>query len=99
MFYEMGKSERIETRGIVELDSNGRITKLIEKPAKDETQSRLASVVFYVLSRQTLNSLPDFLRNSTTPDSKSFGNYLSWVISENKFLFYGLKIPTRFSLI
>ncbi|CBY18920.1 unnamed protein product [Oikopleura dioica] len=95
----MGKSEKIETRGIVELDINGRITNLIEKPTKDETQSRLASVVFYVFSRETLDSLPDFLRNSTTPDSKSFGNYLSRLISENKCSFHGLKIPTRFSLI
>ena len=40
-----------------------------------------------------------FFRNSTTPDSKSFGNYLSRLISENKCSFHGLKIPTRFSLI
>ena len=62
MYYEMGKCERTDTRGIVEVDEHGRITKLTEKPTENETPSRLASVVFYVFSRETLNSLPEFLR-------------------------------------
>ena len=56
IYYEMLKSERSDSRGIVELDPDtAKILKFFEKPDATQTSSRLASVVFYCLRKETLS--------------------------------------------
>ena len=47
--------------GIVEFDSDGVITRILEKPTVDETQSRWAVAARYVLSGELMQLLPEWL--------------------------------------
>jgi len=99
----MEKTEDSSSRGIIELDPNesGRITKLIEKPDSDKlTQSRLASVVFYCLRKDTLPRVDEYLSSQShfRLEENSFGRFVDWLI-QNGTPIYGMKIPTRFQLI
>ena len=101
IYYEMENNEDASTRGIVEIDEleNGKITSLFEKPADSSiTSSRLASVVFYCLTRDTLPRIDDYLEAHTDIKERGFGCFVNWAI-RNGTPFYGMKIPTRFQLI
>ena len=101
IYYEMENNEDASTRGIVEIDEleNGKITSLFEKPADSSiTSSRLASVVFYCLTRDTLPRIDDYLEAHTDIKERGFGCFVNWAI-QNGTPFYGMKIPTRFQLI
>jgi ADP-glucose pyrophosphorylase len=57
---EMGDQEKSSNRGIVRVDpSTKRITEFVEKP--EASDSRLASIVFYIFRKETLPVLKDFL--------------------------------------
>ncbi len=45
-------------RGIVQIDSAGRITRFVEKPPRDEAFSNLANAGIYVLEPEVLNFIP-----------------------------------------
>ena len=101
IYYEMENNEDASTRGIVEIDEseNGKITSLFEKPSDSSiTSSRLASVVFYCLTRDTLPRIDDYLEAHTDIKERGFGCFVNWAI-RNGTPFYGMKIPTRFQLI
>ena len=102
IYYEMENNEDASTRGIVELDESsdsGKIKSLFEKPADPSiTSSRLASVVFYCLKRDTLPRIDDYLKEYTSVNDRGFGCFVNWAI-RNDIPFYGMKIPTRFQLI
>uniref|UniRef100_A0A8D3DR34 Glucuronokinase with putative uridyl pyrophosphorylase n=1 Tax=Scophthalmus maximus TaxID=52904 RepID=A0A8D3DR34_SCOMX len=72
--YELEESEKSSSRGIVEVcpDTN-RITRFSEKPQSGLTASRLASVVFYCIQRDTLSFLSDFLNLQPQATDRSFG--------------------------
>ena len=78
----MDKSERSDSRGIIELDQTGKITKFWEKPAENETDSRLASVVFYCLRREVLPILDQYLEGHKQMSQRSFGQFIKWAITE-----------------
>ena len=62
IYYEMLKSERSDSRGIVELEpDSAKILKFFEKPDSSQTTSRLASVVFYCLRKETLVKVDEYL--------------------------------------
>lgn len=54
-----------------------RITRFLEKPQEGLTGSRLASVVFYCIQRDTLSHLSDFLSLRRQGAGRSFGHF--WV--------------------
>ncbi|XP_061774725.1 glucuronokinase with putative uridyl pyrophosphorylase [Nerophis ophidion] len=100
IFYEMEESEKISSRGIVEVcpDSN-RITRFLEKPEEGRTSSRFASVVFYCIQKDTLPYLSDFLSLQTKAPDRSFGKFWERLINENLLEVFGMKLPTGFQLI
>ncbi|XP_076011962.1 glucose-1-phosphate thymidylyltransferase [Genypterus blacodes] len=74
-----------ETRkyGILEVDEDLRIVCMKEKPLPSETKSRNACPCFYVLSKQTLPLLDDFLKekmDAPIAEKDAPGNFLSWLI-------------------
>lgn len=54
-----------------------RITRFLEKPQEGVTESRLASVVFYCIRKDTLSHLSDFLHLQPEAADRSFGRF--WV--------------------
>lgn len=57
-----------------------RITRFLEKPPEGLTTSRLASVVFYCIQKDTLSYLSDFLRLQPRATDRTFGQF--WVCSD-----------------
>uniref|UniRef100_A0A7N8WYP2 Glucuronokinase with putative uridyl pyrophosphorylase n=1 Tax=Mastacembelus armatus TaxID=205130 RepID=A0A7N8WYP2_9TELE len=101
IYYELEETEKSSSRGIVEVcPDTHRITRFLEKPQAGLTTSRLASVVFYCIQRDTLSYLSDFL--SLQPQQASditFGQFWEWLINEKQRDVFGMKLPTGFQLI
>uniref|UniRef100_A0A3P8V138 Glucuronokinase with putative uridyl pyrophosphorylase n=1 Tax=Cynoglossus semilaevis TaxID=244447 RepID=A0A3P8V138_CYNSE len=100
IYYELEESEKSSSRGIVEVcPDTHRITRFLEKPQEDVTSSRLASVVFYCIRRETLPCLSDFLHLQPEATDKTFGQFWEWLINEKQLDVFGMKLPTGFQLI
>uniref|UniRef100_A0AAQ5Z4F4 Glucuronokinase with uridyl pyrophosphorylase n=1 Tax=Amphiprion ocellaris TaxID=80972 RepID=A0AAQ5Z4F4_AMPOC len=99
IYYELEESEKSSSRGIVEVCSDtNRITRFMEKP-QDGTTSRLASVVFYCIQRDTLSYMSEFLNLQPQATDRSFGRFWEWLINEKQLDVFGMKLPTGFQLI
>ncbi|MBO9406220.1 NTP transferase domain-containing protein [Shimia sp. R9_1] len=62
--------EEVQKYGIIEADGRGRITHFVEKPAPEQTQSRLASTGIYVMKPSALRHLSS---RFTLPDASMQG--------------------------
>lgn len=76
-----------------------RINRFLEKPEEGRTESRLASVVFYCIRRETLSYMSDFLSLKPHAVERTLGLFWQWLISEKQLDVYGMKLPTGFQLI
>ena len=56
--------ENVFTHGIIEIDSEGKVTSFLEKPKPTETSSRLQSPCFYILDTKCQGILDEFLEAS-----------------------------------
>uniref|UniRef100_A0A3B3Z1N9 Uncharacterized protein n=1 Tax=Poecilia mexicana TaxID=48701 RepID=A0A3B3Z1N9_9TELE len=100
IYYELEEGERSSSRGIVEVcPKTHRITRFLEKPEEGRTVSRLASVVFYCVRRDTLSYMSDFLSLQTRTTERTFGLFWEWLINEKQLDVFGMKLPTGFQLI
>ncbi|XP_077468360.1 glucuronokinase with putative uridyl pyrophosphorylase [Stigmatopora argus] len=99
IYYEMEEGEKSISRGIVEVcpDSH-RISRFLEKATEGLTSSRLASVVFYCIRKETLPFISDVLSQIEDTD-RSFGRFWEQVINKKLFEVFGMKLPTGFQLI
>ncbi|XP_041851602.1 glucuronokinase with putative uridyl pyrophosphorylase isoform X1 [Melanotaenia boesemani] len=100
IYYELEEGESSSSRGIVEVcpDTN-RITGFLEKPQAGLTESRLASVVFYCIQKETLTHMSDFLSHKPEARDRTFGQFWEWLINEKQLDVFGMKLPTGFQLI
>ncbi|XP_046846133.1 uncharacterized protein LOC124439895 [Xenia sp. Carnegie-2017] len=64
------KDSDTKRAGILELDANNRVVAFLEKPHSSETLSRWACPCFYVLSRHTVQFVPEFLKVKNTAPMK-----------------------------
>lgn len=62
-----------------------RIKRFFEKPQEGVTASRLASVVFYCLRKETLSYLSDFLLKQPDVEYRTLGRF--WVSALLKFTY------------
>uniref|UniRef100_A0A1A8C3B8 Zgc:172049 n=1 Tax=Nothobranchius kadleci TaxID=1051664 RepID=A0A1A8C3B8_NOTKA len=100
IYYELEEGERSSSRGIVEVSPEShRITRFVEKPEEGLTASRLASVVFYCIQKNTLCCMSDFLSLQPKTTSRTFGHFWEWCINEKHLDVFGMKLPTGFQLI
>ncbi|XP_063063495.1 glucuronokinase with putative uridyl pyrophosphorylase [Engraulis encrasicolus] len=100
IYYELEDSEKSDSRGIVEVcPETHRITCFLEKPPEGVTSSRLASVVFYCLQRDTLPYLSQFLSQSPHTSDRTMGKFWEWFINTQNMPVFGMKLPTGFQLI
>ena len=65
-----------------------RITRFIEKPEAHETDSRLASVVFYCFKKETLKTVHDYLNDHIKLEERTFGRYMVCNSTFYLFIFY-----------
>lgn len=100
IYYELEEGEKSSSRGIVEVcPETNRINRFLEKPEEGRTESRLASVVFYCIRRETLSYMSDFLSLKPHAVERTLGLFWEWLISEKQLDVYGMKLPTGFQLI
>ncbi|XP_018598360.1 glucuronokinase with putative uridyl pyrophosphorylase isoform X2 [Scleropages formosus] len=100
IYYELEEGEKSSSRGIVEVcPDTHRVTCFLEKPQQGRTTSRLASVVFYCLRRETLPYLSRFLSLQPCVQNRTLGLFWEWLINEEKVPVFGMKLPTGFQLI
>uniref|UniRef100_A0A672KEB4 Glucuronokinase 1-like n=1 Tax=Sinocyclocheilus grahami TaxID=75366 RepID=A0A672KEB4_SINGR len=100
IYYELESGEKSYTRGIVEVCPNThRVMRFLEKPQEGITASRLASVVFYCLRKESLPYSSEFLIQHPNVNDRTFGKFWEWLINEEKVPVYGMKLPTGFQLI
>ncbi|XP_028826558.1 glucuronokinase with putative uridyl pyrophosphorylase isoform X2 [Denticeps clupeoides] len=100
IYYELEDGEQLSSRGIVEVcPSSHRIINFLEKPEESETLSRLASVVFYCLQKDTLPRLSSFLSLQPKSKDRSLGRFWEWIINTEKMPVFGMKLPISFQLI
>ncbi|XP_028400045.1 glucuronokinase 1-like isoform X2 [Dendronephthya gigantea] len=98
IYYEMDEGESTRSRGIIEVcPTTNKICKFLEKPEPHETKSRLASVVFYCLRKETLYTVDTFLQENPKSDQRVFGKYMEWLVMQTPV--FGMKLPTGFQLI
>lgn len=53
-----------------------RISRFLEKPLREETASRFASVVFYCLRRRSLGFISEYLDQTAHVDQRTFGKFM-----------------------
>ncbi|XP_036070652.1 glucuronokinase with putative uridyl pyrophosphorylase isoform X2 [Oryzias melastigma] len=100
IFYELEDGEESSSRGIVEVcPETHRITRFLEKPQDGVTVSRLASVVFYCIQKDTLSCMSEFLDLQHEAPQKTFGQFWEWLVNEKRMDVFGMKLPTGFQLI
>jgi glucose-1-phosphate thymidylyltransferase len=73
--YDCGDFELAAGYGIVELDSDDRITFFVEKPA--EPPSTLAAIATYLYSRRQLPLIAEYLAEGNAPDQA--GSLVAWL--------------------
>uniref|UniRef100_A0A672IFP2 Uncharacterized LOC115400605 n=1 Tax=Salarias fasciatus TaxID=181472 RepID=A0A672IFP2_SALFA len=100
IYYELEESESSSSRGMVEVcPDTHRISRFLEKPRPGLTASRLASVVFYCIRKETLPHMCDYLGLQPRASDRSFGRFWEWLINEKQQDVFGMKLPTGFQLI
>lgn len=99
-YYEMSEEEDASKRGILEMNPKTKeVTSFKEKPAPGITESRLASIVFYLFRKESFVFLREFLQKTESPSEKSFGKYIEMLVSQKKTSVLGMKLPETFKLI
>ncbi|TRY89241.1 hypothetical protein DNTS_025405 [Danionella cerebrum] len=100
IYYELESGEKSCSRGIVEVCPNThRVIRFLEKPPEGVTSSRLASVVFYCLRKESLLYISEFLCQHLDAKDRTFGKFWEWLVNDVKDPVYGMKLPTGFQLI
>jgi glucose-1-phosphate thymidylyltransferase len=85
--YDVGDLELAGQYGIVELDGDDRLVGFVEKPAEPRTS--LASTATYILHREHVPLIDDYLGAGNPPDQP--GNFLAWLQARRPV--YGYALP------
>ncbi len=83
--YDIHNRERAKTFGVVQMDSQNRITSFLEKPS--QPPSTLIAMCLYFLPAETLHYIAEYL--GQTESSDTTGDYLHWLLGKDAI--YGFK--------
>ena len=73
----------ISKRGVMEITEEGRVERFMEKPKPGTSSSRWASVVLYLLRREDVPRIEEYLTLHTTrEDQDALGRFLAWFHQE-----------------
>jgi glucose-1-phosphate thymidylyltransferase len=73
--HDVGSLEKASLYGIARLAPDGRMTELLEKPARPP--STLASTACYLFSAEAMGSLERYIREGNPPDAA--GHFVAWL--------------------
>jgi len=73
--YKEKDRTRLKRTGVAQVDSNGRIQRLWEKP--EEPPSEWACPAFYILTESAVASIHRYLRDES--DSDAIGHFIAWL--------------------
>lgn len=85
--YDVRNLELAKRYGIVEVDSDGRVSRFEEKPLNP--RATLASVGMYIFSPDDLGRLSGYLGSDNPMDAP--GNFVSWLVKESVVYAYILR--------
>jgi glucuronokinase len=95
--YRLAEGEPSNNRGMVEVDERTRrVTRFVEKPLGEETSSRQACPLFYVLKPAVAALLPEFVDQD---ERQSLGFFMEWAINERSAAVSSVRLPGCFRLI
>ncbi|XP_017296279.1 glucose-1-phosphate thymidylyltransferase [Kryptolebias marmoratus] len=93
------RDEETKKYGILEVDEDGRVVCMKEKPDPSETESRRACPCFYLFSEDSLPLLDSFLqqkKDAPVDERDAPGNFVSWLIQRKPV--YAHQISGRFDV-
>lgn len=93
--------EEVSKRGIIEVDENGMILSLLEKPNLCSTTSRNACPAFYAYSRSSIPLIHRFVEETSHLPIEmrdAPGNLLSWLLKDGKISIHAFPIQGRFDI-
>jgi glucose-1-phosphate thymidylyltransferase len=91
--------EDLGKRGIIELDQNNKIIKMLEKPLPHQTNSRNACPPLYFYTKDTVKKIPEFLKiTESMPLNQrdAPGNLLAWLY--DKTIIHSKEISGRYDV-
>ena len=92
------REEDVSKHGIVDLDQTDKVVLFLEKPLHTETSSRKQSPCFYLLSRQAVGKIKEYLyiNKNDTKKSDSTGSFIRYLVDQLPV--YAYQVPLRFDL-
>ena len=82
--HDVGDREQAKLYGIVEVDGEGRVTGMVEKP--EDPPSTLAASACYYLSQEGVAAVHTYLKEGGNPDA--MGHFMTWLHRERDVLGY-----------
>lgn len=76
--HELDNEEDLKRTGVIEVNSNCRVTSFEEKPRVPK--ANLAVPPFYIYKKETLPYIKQYLEEGNNPDAP--GNFIPWLISK-----------------
>jgi NDP-sugar pyrophosphorylase family protein len=94
LYYKI-KDENVCKSGIIELDSDSRVIKFLEKPALTDTESRLGCPCFYYFPASVLSLIDEFMEETRGDLAKvdASGKLIQWLIGKTTIQGYPLNDP------
>ena len=81
------EKEKLKSMGVAEINENGKITSLIEKPENPQTNDAVFAIYFY--KKETINLFSKYLEEGNPRDAP--GHFLSWLYKRKDVLAYSIK--------
>jgi glucose-1-phosphate thymidylyltransferase len=75
--YDVGTKERASLYGIVDIDTNGIISRFLEKPP--DPPSTLAATAFYIFKAETVSLVLEYLEEGGKPDA--LGHFVQYLVN------------------
>ena len=83
--YDIRSQERAKTFGVVQMDSQNRVTAFFEKPS--QPPSTLIAMCLYFFPMETLPYVAEYLNQTKSSDTT--GDYIHWILGKD--VIYGFK--------
>lgn len=75
LIYKEESIDQLRRAGVVEIDGDGRVLKMLEKP--ENPPSQFACPAMYILQTEALSLVSNYLKES--PNSDAPGNFIAWL--------------------
>jgi len=97
-YYVVPNHNEVSKRGVIELNENNQVTKFLEKPKPETTNSDFAVPPLYLYRKETIQDIKDFVHKHTkTRDERDApGLFVAYIYSKKPI--FATEIPGRFDV-